>query len=362
MIWLFPILALLGWFAFFLIFGRPRYLTKQAEGEQAPLSVIIPARDEEENLVGLLASLREQTLRPLEVIVVDDQSEDDTARVARQGGAEVLPAVDLPPGWKGKPWACQQGANLARGEAFLFLDADTRLEREGLAKLWAQYEERTALSILPYHRLGSLVEELSAFFNLLMAMGSNAFAPRWEREIGLFGQSLLIGRTVYQEIDGHERVKDKVLENLYLSQELRRAGVSCQAFLGRGTIVMRMFPEGFGQLWASWQKGAVAGAGAAPGRALLWSSLWISGAMFALVAILLTGLGGSFYAYLALAVYGLYVLQGGWALRRIGSYSWATALFFPIPLLFYQFLFLSTLAREKLGWRSTVKWKGRDVA
>jgi 4,4'-diaponeurosporenoate glycosyltransferase len=79
------------------------------------MSVIVPARDEERSLPRLLRSLAGQTMPPLEVIVVDDHSRDDTAARAAAAGARVLSSAPLPDGWTGKTWACHQGAAVKLG-------------------------------------------------------------------------------------------------------------------------------------------------------------------------------------------------------------------------------------------------------
>ena len=92
----------------------------------AEVSIIIPARDEAENLPCLLTSVRSLASPVLEVIVVDDDSRDGTYEVALAGGAKAV-TTRVPPGWTGKAWACQVGAGIADGRFLLFLDADTVL-------------------------------------------------------------------------------------------------------------------------------------------------------------------------------------------------------------------------------------------
>ena len=111
-------------------------------GAYSPISVIIPARNEEHSLPALLASLKKQTLKPDEIIVVDDNSEDATAEVAEKGGAKVIRAKPLPEGWHGKPWACWTGAKEAQGEILVFLDADTSVQPDGLLKVMGAYTEK----------------------------------------------------------------------------------------------------------------------------------------------------------------------------------------------------------------------------
>ena len=118
------------------------------------VSVVIPARDEEQTLPALLASL--EGLPVAEVVVVDDASSDDTSAVAVAAGARVVVAARArPDGWTGKAWACHTGADATSGDLLLFLDADTVLSPgavEGLLQLhhttagWSRSSRTTAWS------------------------------------------------------------------------------------------------------------------------------------------------------------------------------------------------------------------------
>jgi chlorobactene glucosyltransferase len=97
------------------------------------VSVIIPARNEAENIERCVRSVLAAAYAPLEVIVVDDRSTDGTGEIVErlvataEAGARlrVLRGSELPPGWFGKPWAVVQGYRTASGELLLFTDADT---------------------------------------------------------------------------------------------------------------------------------------------------------------------------------------------------------------------------------------------
>ena len=197
------IAALLLWPAGFIILSRIRMSASQMQHGRAhrPFSIIIPARNEQNNLPKLLGSIAAQSVRPLEVIIVDDASTDQTAAVAAQHGATVIASQPLPPGWRGKTWACQQGADAARGDILLFVDADTWFETDGLERILGLYSEG-ALSVGPYHTVQKPYEELSAFFNVIMTAGT---VPD-----GLFGQMLLVDRESYRRVGGHETVKERV--------------------------------------------------------------------------------------------------------------------------------------------------------
>jgi dolichol-phosphate mannosyltransferase len=110
--------------------GRRRRPPLAAARAPGPVSVVIPARDEEARLGPCLAGLAGDP-DVGEVIVVDDGSSDATASVARAGGARVVAGREPPAGWIGKPWALQQGLEAAKEVVVVSLDADTR-PRPGL--------------------------------------------------------------------------------------------------------------------------------------------------------------------------------------------------------------------------------------
>ncbi len=377
---LFLAISLLCWPAYWIVLGKLRFLHHLPSTENhLRISVIIPARNEAHNLPRLLESLNEQTHPPHEVLVVDDDSTDATADVARTHHARVIQSKTLPEGWLGKPWACTQGAEAAQGEWYLFLDADTWLEPHALRQLQAATEQGqhgkyakhgeqdTVISVSPYHAIQKPYEELSAFFNTLMVAGVNAFGAK--PDPSLFGQCLLISCAHYQQVGGHNSVKHEVLENFQLSQTLREQNIPRQCYLGKGTISMRMFPEGYSQLCKSWQKGFHLGAKKTNKGALLFSSLWISGAMFFCVATIILLVAIVFQKSSSLPIpqltvcwlvlYALYTIQCFSVFRSTGAFSYLNALLFPISLLFYQVIFFHSILQKKRN--KPTDWKGRSV-
>lgn len=362
--------AIVAWIGTFLalgsaalLFGRMRGLPKAGRRQGMPkVSVIVPARDEEANLSKLLPALNAQTVVPHEILVVNDQSSDRTPEVARGAGARVIEGQPLPDGWFGKPWACQQGADTATGDWLWFIDADVEPEPDALERFATLMEERAVVSVCPWHRIERPYEELSVFFNLLMIGGIGA--STWEGDdasgIGLFGQTLLVPRGLYDEFGGHRIVRKTVLENLHLSKHLEERGIRRICRVGRGAISMRMFPGGFGQLMDSWSKGSVSGAGLCSRRTILLSSIWITGMMMVMVSAAMIPLADGWHrplaglAFLTTAI-GLLPLM-----RNAGGFSWWNAFAFPVGLLFYHGLFLRAAMRQRRG--GTTQWKGRDVA
>jgi 4,4'-diaponeurosporenoate glycosyltransferase len=336
------IAALLLWLAGFVLLGRSmgRLRVAARVDPSASLSIIIPARNEEHNLPVLLRSINAQSFRPLEVIVVDDASTDRTAEVAGQLGAMVIASQPLPDGWRGKTWACQQGANGARGELLLFVDADTWFETDGLARILASYCNG-AMSVGPYHLVRRPYEQFSAFFNLIMAAGT---VPH-----GLFGQMLLVDRESYERVGGHEAVKERILENFNLARRFHQAGIPARSLTGKGVFAFRMYPNGLAELVEGWTKGFASGAGQTPKPILLLIVAWLTGMMLPV--------GWLPFSVWATPVYLLFALQLGVMFRRVGAFRWYTALLYPVPLIFHFAVFTWSMLRSG----RQVTWKGRTI-
>lgn len=335
-----------------------------AGGEPRRVSVIIPARDESQRIGPTLAALQGQTHSALETIVVDDHSSDDTAHIAGELGARVLPSPDLPSGWTGKNWACWQGAQQARGDLLLFLDADVRLQQEAIDCLVSTYRSHGGLvSVEPYHVTQQPYEELSAFLNLVRMASLNAFIPRGSgiQPAGAYGPCLLCGRDDYLRLGGHghERVRGAILESIPLAQLFQKHDRPVRCFGGRGIISFRMYPGGLRQLIEGWSKGFGSGALATRLPFFIMTIAWITGCFGAFVNPLQAAVPSPLSALALLAIYGLYAAQIWWMLSRIGSFRPLTAILYPIPLVFFALLMLRSLLMTYVLHR--VSWRGRRL-
>ena len=348
------LLCAVGLPAGFLLIRRVPACQPANAHKATSLSIIIPARNEEDNLPRLLQSITASA----EILVVDDASTDNTGPIAQSLGATVITSVTLPPGWTGKAWACHQGAQRAIGDHLLFLDADTFFVDRGLDRLitrWlAERDPGLVLSLLPYHAMSATYEQLSLFFSALMAAGAGGFGLVSEPR--LFGQSLLISKETYFAVGGHAAVRGFVLENLNLAHLIRASGARILCLGGRGTLHMRMFPEGLGQMSDSWTKAFIHGAAASDGIVLASAVVWIS-ALWSTTLLLIVPHD---YGHLSLVVvYLLLSLQLVWVARKLGSYRFLTCLLYPLPLAYYCAVFGRAAARRALH-RKTV-WRGREV-
>lgn len=352
------LLCVVGLAAGFLLLWRIPTCAEAQSDAAVGVSVIIPARNEESNLPRLLRSIATSNLRKVEVLVIDDHSTDRTARVARALGATVIYSEPLPPGWTGKAWACFEGAQHASCDLLLFLDADTYFASGGLDRLVARwrYEDDPGLSIslLPYHVMQTAYEQLSLFFFLLMAAGAGGFGAFGRAR--LFGQSLLIPKETYTAVNGHASVRGFVLENFNLANLLQNIGRNMICLSGRGTLQMRMFPEGFRQMSDSWAKAFVDGASQSSGGVLACSVVWIASFWVAAIALIVLSTPAPISF---ISVYFLFSLQLFWFARQLGNYHLATCLLYPLPLAYYCFIFAVSALRRVIGQKTI--WRGREV-
>jgi chlorobactene glucosyltransferase len=236
------------------------------------LSIVVPARNEERNVERCARSLLAQTGIDAEVIVVDDQSDDGThailtALAREQPRLRVIAGEPLPDGWVGKPWACAQGARAARGEWLLFTDADSvhapEAARSALAFALARGAD--ALSIMTFQELGSFGERavLPAILGLIVFLsGSPAELndPARPENALANGQFVLVTRTAYDALGGHEALRGELVEDSAFARRLKADG-RFRLRLADGTALVRVrMYRSFGEIWGGFTKNVYLGA------------------------------------------------------------------------------------------------------
>ncbi len=199
------------------------------------VSIIVPARNERDTIDTLLGSLTATTYSPVEILVVDDRSDDDTAArvaawAARDARVRLLSGAPLPEGWFGKPWACTQGAAAATGELLLFTDADTTHAPTLLTHAVGALEETGAdlLTVVGHLECGSFWERIvmPQVASLLAVRYPPALVNRARQPwlVVANGQLILSARASYDALGGHEAVRDQVVEDQAMAQRCVQLG------------------------------------------------------------------------------------------------------------------------------------------
>jgi len=325
------------------------------------ISVIIPARNEEKNLPLLLRDLGAQTTAVREIIIVDDMSEDGTARVAQEHGAKLIRLEDKPEGWTGKSWACQNGADAAAGEIFLFLDADVRLGKDGIRSLVEAFRKAgCVISVQPYHRTEKVYEQFSMMFNLIQIAATGTALPR-PLDIGLYGPVILISRSDYEKVGGHESVRQSVVEDMALGTRLRETGVPYRLFVGSPSVSFRMYASGLRDLLQGWTKNIASGAARIPLALFAAVFFWIASLLSVPIQIIKFSASQNWpWLLVYCMLYLVWVLVLAILSRRVGRFKLWTLVFYPVLMPVMTVVFIVSGFRKLFGLK--VKWKGRAIA
>ena len=321
------------------------------------MSIVIPARDEQHTLPAA---------RPAgsDGIGVDDAARDDTAAVAEHFAfVSVVRSEQPPPGWFGKPWACQLGADQSSTPLLCFLDADVRLSDGALDLMAREVQLRGGLvSVQPWHATRRLYEQASALFNVISVMGIGMGARvrgSAPHPTGAFGPAMMTMRADYDHVGGHAAVATEIVEDIALARAYRRHDREVSVLPGRGLVSYRMYPLGFRSLVEGWTKNFALGAAGTPLPVLAAVFIWLA-AMGTTVGYSLEALDGRIGWWGPLAVWAAFSFQLSSMFKVVGNFGRLTAIAFPLLLaVFFVVFFRSlwfTLVRRK------VRWRGRTLA
>ena len=233
------------------------------------VSILVPARNEEDCIEACIRSLVGQEYAQLEVLVLDDQSSDDTVLIVQRlidelpekqkARLRLIRGGELPRGWIGKNFACQQLAQQARGEYLLFTDADTIHTPEMLQTV-INYMQQTRVQLLtgqPEQVLGSTGERLIVpllNFTILTLLPVTLIGRRPEPSLATGnGQLLCFQHTAYEGIGGHTAVKGRILEDVLLARKIKAAGYR-MAFVDALELVQCRMYHSWREVWVGFSK------------------------------------------------------------------------------------------------------------
>ncbi len=378
----YPITEPFGWYFFFVFLTSVyslllsasnilflRVATRRTAPKTGPkVSVLVPARNEEDRLESCITSLLDQAYDNYEILILDDNSEDGTWKIiegfaASNERVRGIQGKELPTDWNGKPHAMQQLAEAADGDILLFTDADTHHTHKSIPWVVANMEHQRAdvLSGYAYERAESFGEVL-VIPNLYLA--TTLFLPLWlvtRTKIKYFahaiGQFIAFRKDAFSQIGGYREVRREVGEDIHIARYAKARGLRV-AFLDAATVVSCRMYEGF--------RNAVKGIAKnifdffdKKVYPIVILSVFVGAFMLAPPVVLAVGaaVGAAWASWLALGV-GLFFVT--WAAvvyeRRM---PWYTPFFYPV--LFVLILVIAwQSAADSLSGKG-YEWKGRIV-
>ncbi len=228
------------------------------------ISVLVPARNEEKNIGACLDSLLQQDYQNYEILVLDDESDDRTSEIVSRyaeidSRVHLIQGKKLPGGWTGKNWACHQLTRNARGEIFLFTDADNRHDAGAIkhSVAWMNKYRLGMLSAFPQQLTGTFTERLVVPIIDMLVYGSLilwlTYYSRFTSLSAANGQWLMISRKSYNTTGGHEAVRQEVVEDVHLIRLAKRMDIPVMTLAGTGMVYGRMYHNA-GEVWNGFTK------------------------------------------------------------------------------------------------------------
>ena len=354
---------IIGFVIGFILFFKFPTLKKGTEqmNQKMKVSVIIPARNEAHNLPAILGDLKKQSYHIHEIICIDDNSKDATAQIIKEHNAKCIMLNGLPQNWKGKPWACQKGAQAATGEILVFLDADVRLSEYAIESLLQRFQKTgKPISIQPFHTVKKQHEYFSLFFNLIKICATAMSIIYIKKTYGLYGPVFIIPKQLFDKYRGFEVVKNNVAEDLNLGRFYNKQGIAIDLFLGAALIHFRMYPKSFKDLFEGWTKNFSRGSISIRWWILSLVFIWIASLNAIPLEIIYNII--DFDCTNLIILLGIHMLVAAMiyrAAKHAGSYPFYVCLLYPIYLLAFEIIFLYSIIATFLLKSTT--WKGRRL-
>lgn len=324
------------------------------------VSILIPARNEEENILKLLNSIQQQNYQHYEVIILDDNSEDRTFEVVQKfcknhPRFSVIAGKALPKGWLGKNFACHQLSEQAKGDWFLFLDADEEVKDDLIDNsLYRMYLGKLTLLSLFTDQITFTAGEKSVvplmhflLLNLLpLRLVKLSKLPSFAAASGQF---MLFDAQQYRQFNWHQSVKEKVVEDIEIMRMVKLQGLRGEALLANGFIFCRMY-KNYSECLQGFSKNILAGFGNNIFALLVYILFVVLGPIF----IIVFGNFQLFYFALTLIIFSRVMIS-----YLSGQKVFINIFYHPIQMLN---LFILAMLSIKQSLRKSISWKGRTIS
>jgi len=329
------------------------------------VSIIVPTYNEEKNIEACLQSLQALNYSRYEIIVSDGGSTDDTVQLAKLYTKKVIVDTTVPAGWIGKNYGCFLACEIAQGEILLFTDADTRHTPNSLRIAVSTLLAKKAdlLTIFPYQKLSRWWESIIPLYYFLSLFVSGGIKkvndPKNEDNFVAIGQYLLFTKKGYNQIGGHARIKGSIIDDYALAKLIKKELHSLYYLDCSRLIYTEMYPDSLSHCWSGLKKFLYAGVVLTPPRRIITTLVMIFWALLAPIMIILTVLYGDSWGLLGtiLFSYALLLLLFNFYWTNKGSQHWLTYLLFPVQMLMFIVLMVTSLVESTIT--KTTVWKGR---
>ena len=248
-IFLFTVLQFL--IAFINMITRPK-LNRVFDPWEGLVSILIPVRNEEDNVKNIMNDLVHQEYKNIEILVYDDESDDNSVEVIknfseRDPRIRLIRSTGLLKGWLGKMYACHTLSQQAKGEYLLFLDADVRIQHDAVSKAvsYMRHYELGLLSVFPRQIMQTTGEWITVpVMNYILLSLLPLILVRISNFSSLAaanGQFMLFNASIYNSILPHEKTKMNLVEDIAISRMYKKKGIRIACLVGDNTIQCRMY-------------------------------------------------------------------------------------------------------------------------
>ncbi|MEE4310848.1 MAG: glycosyltransferase [candidate division KSB1 bacterium] len=357
-------LALILMVTVFNVFTAPMINGRKKPDSHPSVSILVPARNEENNIAECLDGLLSQDYPNFNITVLDDHSEDDTAAIVKKyvqenDRVQYIQGEQLPQEWTGKNWACHQLGRKASGEILVFTDADNRHAPYALSNTVAYMEQYHLgmISAFPEQETVTLAEKLIVPIMDLFVYGTlPLWATYYSSHASLAaanGQWICFTRKAYETLGGHETVKMELVEDTQLSRIAKKRGIRTLTVAGTGAVYCRMY-QNVNEVWEGFSKNFYGLTGYNPFVFTLIISIMLAGFVSPYLLWIVPGL-----TKLALVGVGMNVLIRLLISAKYKHPILTSVVLHPVGVLFAVFIGFNSMLSIKRG---RIQWKGRVIS
>ena len=236
------------------IYDFNKHSDKDIQNKLPFVSVLVPARNEERNILNLLNSISNQNYPNYELIILDDNSTDNTAKIVSEFIAnnsyiniQLIIGRELPSGWIGKNWACFQLSESANGDILIYTDADNTHSKDAIITSVNVINRNNVdfLSAFPEQILVTFWEKvITPFIDLVLYSLLPLILVKNSKFTSLSaanGQWIVIAKDAYKITGGHNTLKNKIVEDVEFCKLIKSKNLKAMVLNGQEIIFTRMY-------------------------------------------------------------------------------------------------------------------------